>query len=286
MRYSKIVQFSDSLLENLKSLADIIWNSKFNHSFSSDGQKLINKNIVIIGNGPSLQHCLEDNSQFLNGSSKMVLNFFPLTDKFSVLKPEYYSLVDYGAHYFKKHNSDFIKSNTSRLLYIFEKVDWPLTLFFSFTHKNSDFVSSISNLNNKNLVIKFFNTSYVGGFWFYKKFALLNGLGLPSTRNVSLVAIYIAILLKFKTINLVGFNHDWMNRLSVNEANDILVNDIHYSNNDTGNIIKWDTTMTKLSFGWFKIFSAHEDLNRLSECLNISIINRSKDSLIDAYKKG
>ena len=282
MRYNKIITFADLLLESFKSLVDIIFNTDFLNRFKI---KINNEQIIVIGNGSSLKEHIGNNSIDLKKSSKMVLNFFPLSEWFFSLKPNYYILVDNAAVNYHSHHLITIIDKMNNLFLTLKKVDWPMNIFISNFHKNSDFEKSIISLQNKNLNILYFNSSYAGGFWFYKRFLLLKGWGLPSTRNVSIVAIAISILLRYKKIILIGFNHDWMNSLTVNEDNKIHINEIHFSNKNEGNIINWKTSMAKLTFGWHKIFSSHEDLNKLSNSLNINIVNKTKSSLIDAYKK-
>ena len=140
MRFNKIINFTDLLLENFKSLTDVIFHTNF---FNKINVRIKHKEVIVIGNGSSLQDHINNDNYDLNNSSKMVLNFFPLTDWFIFLKPDNYTMVDLGAINYHSHNSLSIINKVNDLLLIFDKVDWPLNIFLSKFHNNSDFVNSI-----------------------------------------------------------------------------------------------------------------------------------------------
>ena len=79
--------------------------------------------IVVLGNGPSLNKTVEDSAGFLKPRKKLAVNFAANTPLFLQLKPEFYVLAD--PHFFAEGNEAV--DNLWRVF--LEEVDWDMVLF-------------------------------------------------------------------------------------------------------------------------------------------------------------
>jgi len=59
----------------------------------------ISKELVILGNGPSLRDTITCHEQWLKSHIKLAVNFAANSAEYSMLKPEYYVLAD--SHFFE-----------------------------------------------------------------------------------------------------------------------------------------------------------------------------------------
>ena len=149
-KFDVISVFFSKMGQTLASIAKIILLSKFG-KISKSG---IVEDIVILGNGPSLNTTISESAEFLALHKKLAVNFACNAPVFFDLRPEYYVLAD--PHFFASDAENVI-SLWSNLA----KVDWQMTLFIPFK-KNSSRLSELAS--NKNIRIERYNLTPIEGF--------------------------------------------------------------------------------------------------------------------------
>ena len=207
-KFDVISVFFSKTGQTLASIAKIILLSKFG-KISKSG---IGEDIVILGNGPSLNTTISESAEFLALHKKLAVNFACNAPVFFDLRPEYYVLAD--PHFFASDAENVI-SLWSNLA----KVDWQMTLFIPFK-KNSSRLSELAS--NKNIRIERYNLTPIEGFKGFCHKVFRSGLGMPRPRNVLIPSIMLAIAAGFKRIYIAGADHSWMKTISVNDNNEVV----------------------------------------------------------------
>lgn len=59
-------------------------------------ERIVKKECVILGNGPSLKKSLENDLDFISNRIVFCVNFFATSDYFEVVKPKFYVFADPG----------------------------------------------------------------------------------------------------------------------------------------------------------------------------------------------
>ena len=248
-----------------------------------------NKPVIILGNGPSLTNLINDPdfNETRDKNDFCVVNFSILSPLFRQLKPEYLTIAD--PLFFQRPYS-----NEKMRLFMEEltKIDWNLNIVIPFkyykqiikeTEKNS-FIKIMPI--HSNILSKRINNQTIRNL-IYKK-----GLSCPRLQNVLVASIYSMINSGYKTIYLYGVDHSWTTQLCVNAQNQVCLRDLHYYDDKTvelkpwlkgsGEIYKMHEVLRDLAH----MFDSYHELQNYANYINnTKIINKSKESFIDAFTK-
>jgi hypothetical protein len=274
-----IAYFSDYLSLLGRPLFYQIQYQKFRNEIKLHDKK--NK-LCLLGNGPSFS-LIEKHINEFNEFDFCAVNLSVNTDLFFTLKPKMLVMVD--MIFWKQPELDKIKCFWENI----QRINWDIQIFFPY-----DFPSETKKMLEKNqyiTVCRYANNSWEPEtktakalkMWLYKK-----GLVSPNCSNVSIAAIYNAILNGYKEINLLGVEHSWMRDIRVNKKNEVILIDRHYYGNSEqvwrdyeGNPIK----LIDFVGSQLVTFTSHMYLRDFAEYMNVSVINRTEDSYIDSYDK-
>jgi len=169
-----------------------------------------------------------------------------------------------------------------KLIQSLNKVFWEMYLFVPNVQRKSDILLKIVN---NNIRILSFNSNMVKGIRKIRHLFYRLYLGIPSSRNVSIPAIFNMINFNYKEINLYGMDHSWISTLFVDANNQLHEDDRHFFDKEKKNILEKNVNMSKLMAGYSLVFQAHELLNDYAISRSTKIINHSQNSFIDAYQK-
>lgn len=245
---------------------------------SYDRVKPYEKNdlLKIICNGSSLSEC-NINTSFQ--SQYMVVNFFCLSELFFMLKPQFYVIADPA--FYKDDNA------LNALKIINTSTTWKMTIYF-INCKNIDNIKKI--FDNDMIDIVNLNGTALGGFkklkyYFYKK-----QIAMPSVQNVLVACLMIGLHMHFKTIELYGVDHSWLRYLTVHDDNRTYMIDTHFYDEKEVREVEFVPhgykyhEIIEMFSRMFK--SYHEIADYIHMCkIPTNIINKSKGSYIDAFKK-
>jgi len=252
---------------------------------------LINKYsgvVAVLANGPSLKAQMAD----LVGSSQhkyndyVVLNYFAVDENFFLIKPRHYCLAD--PMFFQLSHKEVDAKNLFSILE--SKVDWEMSLYIP-AHFYNKFIE-YSKIKNKNISVIKVNTTPYKGFESLRCFFYKKGLSAPEVFTVANLAIYIGLNSGYKRLDLYGVDHTFFESLCVNDKNQLCNKELHFYGdvkstlkpilrNDNGHVFK----VSDYLYSIMSMFKSHDILVRYSEYLGVEIINCTKSSMIDSYKK-
>lgn len=245
--------------------------------------KSVERSIIILGNGPSLNETIENHSDFIAQNDCMAVNFAANTSLFQSIKPLYYILAD--PHFFIENSID---KNVDILWQNLSDTDWKMQLLIPVKYRRNHRIIKLKNISN--LELKFYNLTPIEGFGWLRNFLYAIGLGMPRPRNIMIPAIMNVIRLGYKTINLAGADHSWTKSLWVDDENHVVSIQPHfYKDNDYE---KKRVAAEYLKYPLHKIleslhiaFRAYFIIADYAKYKNVEIFNITPNSFIDAFPR-
>lgn len=276
----KIAQFCTNLSQSLASIVKTAIMSR--RPFKSEITDS-RREIVILGNGPSLNTTVSLHRYFLSDKDRMAVNFAANTPLFADLKPQFYILAD--PHFF---NSDSCDNNVSALWENILKTDWKMTVFIPTKFCKNSRVNSLKS--NKSLTVRFFNLTPTEGFrrlcwWFYD-----SGIGSPRPRNVLIPALMTAIRSGYGKIYIAGADHSWSKTLEVDDENRVISVQPHfYTDNEEErqrvSVEYQNYPLHHILKSLYIAFRAYFDIEDYARHKNVDIFNITPGSFIDAFRR-
>lgn len=243
--------------------------------------------VAILGNGPSLAKELSALVAKRNEYDFMAVNFFAEDERFEELKPAYYILSD--PMFFRATAMQQRVDALYRLLA--ERVSWPMTLYVQYY--NPEKFDYRAALPNDNIRIVPFHTTLYEGFSSVRHWLFKRGLGSANYGTVVQVGEYVALLLGYRRLELYGVDHTLFDGLVVDEQNRLCRRDSHYYDTapvEPKPIMKKvpaePYTVAEYLAEIAQLFRGHEILRDYAASLGAEIVNCTKCSLIDSYKRG
>jgi hypothetical protein len=279
--------FLENIFSSFFSIIKIILQSSF---FNKIHQPEISKDceLIILGNGPSLKYSLREHENYFKNKDIMCVNGFALSEYYKILKPKYYVLS--APQFWRKNPTD---ANISFRESVFEKIrndtDWELNIFISLAAKKSKYWKA-QFITKPNIKIYYYNHATVEGFQFFTHFIFRNNLGMMRQHNVLVPGIFSGINMNYKKIIIFGADHSWHEELTIDENNTVKINHEHFY--DQGKVIlpmfKFGGSEFKIHdmfYKWYLAFKGYFLLNEYAISKKTTILNASKKSYIDAFKK-
>lgn len=240
------------------------------------------RGIVIMGNGPSLRHTIDHDSEWLLSHDLLAVNFAANTPDFFRLRPQYYVLAD--GHFFSGGATD---PNVKRLWEEFGRISWEMTLWVPAKVKH--LVKALV-MGNGLIKIKTFNLTPIEGLKSLSGLLIDAGLGMPRPRNVLIPAIMAAIREGYKKIYLCGADHTWTRTLSVDDENFVVSVQPHfYKDNDK------EHQRVRAAYAGLHLhdvlgsmtiaFRSYWQLAEYARKRGVEIINATPGSMIDAFPR-
>lgn len=240
--------------------------------------------LVILGNGPSLNDTMETQTSFLKSRHLLAVNFAANTPIFTELRPRFYMLTD--PVFFNRMELDNVQTLWRNFA---EKVDWDMTLFIpTKVKRKGEWYNDITT--NSHINICTYNMTPVEGLHWFENYAYSHGMGMPRPRNVLIPSIMQGIAMRYKTIYLAGADHSWLKTLSVDDENRVVSIQPHFYKEDKKEEerIKVDYMKIKLHEvleSMYIAFRTYHTIRRYADTRSTIIINITPDSYIDAFPK-
>ena len=284
-----IQRFFEACYQTLISFLRILLRFKYKNYLKS--HRVSNRELVILGNGPSLKESLSEFDEKIEGVDYMAVNQFVLSDTFSLVKPEKYVLLDIG--FFKDNTIPRVKEITDTLIEAFiAKTDWPMKLFIPVEGKGSTLYRTITESES---LIEFvvFNRTNVEGLKGFRHWAYSRNLGMPKPQNVLIGCLMLGICMAYKKIEILGADHSWLENIKIGADNSLISVEKHFYDKDkSGKPTKKehpDTMKTVRLHDYLndlvRTFSAYHVIREFAESKGLRIINASKVSYIDAFER-
>lgn len=279
MKFDSVSSIASKTASSLASLIKVMLMSKGASPSSNEGK---GKELIILGNGPSLRKTIEDDFEWLVLHDLMAVNFAANTSEFFRLRPRYYILAD--GHFFNSLPTD---SNVRKLWETFGKVSWDMTLLIPSKYKH--LVKPLL-MHTHNLKIRYFNLTPVEGFKWLSHFIYSSGGGMPRPRNVMIPAIMEGIRLGYSKIFICGADHTWTKTLDVDNDNYVISVQPHFykDNEEEHNRVRETYKGIRLhevmeSMG--VAFRSYWHIADYAKSRKVEIINATPGSMIDAFPR-
>ena len=266
--YTKMGKVGNSLL----SFFRIMLLSKRITSYSLP---VYDKELVILGNGPSLRPLLSEQSSFLDGKDLMMVNFSASSDDFAKFRPRFYLLMD----------PVFFEDEATRqklFMPMVDKTDWEMHLFVPVSARKykawQEMVSRSSYIR-----IHWFNATPVEGVAAFRHFCYRKGMGMPRPRNVLVACLMVALQLPYDTIYLAGADHSWMKEIWVDDNNIVNEDRAHFYDKKSTERVVSPQKLHEILNSMAIAFRSYHEVEVYSRKIGKKIINITPGSFIDAF---
>lgn len=276
---------TEKTVQTFISLLRILFLTRFNVKIKKQHSK---SDCLILANGPSLNKLIEQHHHFMLDKTLVCVNFFPNTDYFTKYRPAYHVI---SAPELWRNDAIPIYLNLSKELFdnIARKTSWDLTLFIPFEAKRYEaWQQPLSN--NTFVHITYYNPTPIEGyFWFCKKIFDWQW-GMPRPHNVLIPSLMLSMKKGFKNIYIWGADHSWLKEISVNDNNQVLVNQKHFYDENTSipqpmNKLNGTRRLHEVLIKFVHAFKGYFDINKYASSKGIQIFNATPGSFIDAFKR-
>jgi len=282
-----IQNFCKNLLATLETILKFFILSKrtkFKKLYSTN-----NKEVVILGNGPSLTKMIKEHSSFLENKDIVSVNYFPSSDLYKKIMPKY--LISSAEELFLENvNDDYIKNSNKLFQDLKERTTWPIICFFPFiAQKHNRWQKIIAG--NKNISVYYYNKTPIEGFKIFRQWSFNKKLGMARPHNVLIPCISLMIWLGYKKIYLWGADHSWLKEISVDENNNALVNQKHFYDEGKSKPEtmkqggKGKRRLHEMLYKFMISFREYFNVLDYAKDNNAKIINCTKGSFIDAFER-
>jgi len=282
----KVFIFCENTLNFIRFLFELCQKK----NFSNPIKKIHSGTIAILANGPSLKEdvlpYIENNSIFKN-VDLAVMNFFALNELFFKIKPKHYFFADTAFFY-----ESCACGQEERILTLFtamqDKVDWKLTVYVPKEHYY-DFLK-YSKITNEHINVVRMNLVTYRGYNRLRHFFFAKGLATPYMCNVLPFTIYTCINSGYSKIMLYGADHTFFD-ICVNENNQLCWKYSNFYDKQSSSLVPITTQyvesykMSSFLHEMHIVFKAHDTMANYANSLNVEIVNCTRNSFIDSYKR-
>lgn len=266
-----------SLMSVVKVLLQSKWSTRLPASFSNPDE------LLVLANGPSLNHTVETASAFIQGKTLLAVNFCVTSPLYERLRPEIYLIADPLFWIVPEKRASLF--GTLAL-----KTTWPVSLFVPVrARKNKEWQPLLAG--NPHISLYFYNTTPVDGFQGFCNRVFSKGWGVPRPHNVLIPAIAMGLRLPFRKIYLAGADHSWLPEISVTDENVVLMHQKHFYDQGTSRaetVLKENLHTQRLHnilYHMYVAFKSYFVLEAYARKLGKEVINITPGSYIDAFKR-
>lgn len=240
---------------------------------------------IVLGNGPSLKKVLAEKSDYFIGKSLLAVNGFSVSEHFNRLKPVYYVMLDPGIW-----KSDH--PNMVAMLDALEKTTWEMHLMIP--HDARDNVRIAQFEMHRFIRIHYINYIVYKGFEGIGNYLFRHNLMMPQSQNVMVAALFQAINIGYKDIELFGADHNWHQELFVNNENIVCLAQKHFYDHEEKISyqpfykmahVKETFNMMETFATFSKVFSGYQRMGRYAAYRNAQITNMTEGSFVDAFPR-
>ncbi len=249
----------------------------------------VSDELVILGNGPSLNDFLKRHKNFLNGKARLAVNHFAGTEIFTAVKPEYY-MINVPEFWIEDVDDDVLKRRNRLIDNLIEKTSWPMHLILGTGAKKSEKWQSIAR-QNPHIRLHYINPTPVEGFKHFRFFCYRYQCGMPRPHNVLIPSLMAGINMGFKKIYIAGADHSWLGELFVADDNTVYLTQRHFYDARTARpdvmkkMGKNRRRLHEILHKFMLSFKAYFDINEYAKQRHVKIYNITKGSFIDAFER-
>lgn len=240
------------------------------------------KNVLVLGNGPSLNNVDIEKLVFLEeGELDIVcVNYFPSKENiFWKIKPQYLCLID--SVYFEKN--EIFENDNKELFDVLERVDWDIKIIC--------FCKNTIPVKNEHITYEWISAKslYRVSLPKFRHFLYKKNLVNCGAQNVIIAALYYFVTKNSNCIYLAGVDMSEFKFLFIDEDNNILVESTHSYGVEKVNcldhkVVKKGEFYKLLGF-YTRMFEQFSILSEYARLQKVKIYNLYKNSYIDVFEK-
>ena len=275
-KLEKIAAAASAAGQSLASLAKVALKSR-RPSVSVSAHE--GDELVVLGNGPSLNDTVASHLDFLESRRLLAVNFAANTPLFAQLKPDYYVLAD------PLFFTALDKPNVAQLWEAVAAASWQMTLMVPVGYAVPQKVAG-----NTLVRVERYNLTPVEGFRWLRNRLYRAGLGMPRPRNVLIPSLMLAMAAGFKTIYVAGADHSWMKTISVDDENHVVSIQPHFYKDSEGekSRIKTDYMnypLHQIVYSFYVAFRSYHVIADYARSVKATVYNITPGSFIDAFPR-
>lgn len=243
------------------------------------------RELIIMGNGPSLKDVIYNNRKWLMSHDRMAVNFAAIAPEFRVLAPQRYVLAD--PHFFVGYDKD---EKVRKLWEQLAEVDWDMTLYIPTSRRKLLRQMTTRHPLPACVEVKWYNlTPADGADWFMRQL-FDAGLAMPRPRNVLIPAVMMGIRAGYSRIYLCGADHSWSKTLWVDDNNRVVSIQPHFYKDNKQELDRVASEYAGIRlhsiYESFAIaFRSYHHIRRYATSRGVEILNATPGSFIDAFTR-
>lgn len=235
-------------------------------------------NLIVLANGPSLKDVLS--TLDFNNCDCCVVNDIYLSPYYKKIKPKYHVLAD---------PLYFVQSGD--IVPFIQEIEWDIKLFVPYTAWKK--MEILREMPSQYITVVPFHHIYMKGFSIFENILFKKGLSMPGAQNVLVPSIFNAINMGYNHIYLYGADHSWTKSIRVNDVNQVCLTDSHFYDEGDVKLAPWRKAtpgreiykMHEILTDLTTVFKSYHIIREYANLRNCSIINKTKDSFIDAFER-
>ena len=245
--------------------------------------------LVILGNGPSLQDFLNNHREFLEGKQTLAVNHFADTDAFTEIQPDYY-VINVPEFWTEDVDGDVLERRNHLIDNLLNKTTWQMHLLLGMGAKKSKKWRELSQ-KNPHLIIHYFNPTPIEGFRRFRHFCYKRQWGMPRPHNVLIPSLMLGINMDFNKIYVTGADHSWMEEIFVADDNTVYLTQRHFYDAQTARpdvmkkMGKNKRKLHEILHKFMLAFRGYFDIDDYARSQSVEIINITPHSMIDAFRR-
>ena len=248
------------------------------------------KDLVILGNGPSLKAMLPDCLSKKDDYDFLCVNNFPNTEYYTSIQPAHFVIT--SSEFW--NNEETIDQNKQIRYDIIDayldKTTWASTFHLPVEAKRKQ--SFIKRFKDHPCIkLSFYNKTPIEGLRSLSHVFIRTNKGMPRPHNVLIPSIILGINMGYDTINLLGADHSWLTELSVDSNNNALLSQKHFyksAQDEKGHMYqngKTPRTLDQILHKFMLTFKAYHVIADYAKGENSKILNCTPGSFIDAFDR-
>lgn len=242
-----------------------------------DKTKPQSKELIILGNGPSLRDLLDNHRSFIEGKDLMAVNFASTSTDYTDLRPRYYLLMDPA--FFNDHTTCVRAFKPMA-----ERTEWPMSLIVPTSARRQKEWKQILS-SNRHITVMYFNPTPIEGPQWFCHLCYRLKWGMPRPRNVLVACCMTALQLPYSNIYLAGADHSWMKEIWVDDNNIVQEDRAHFYDKGHTTRVTSPYKLYQLVESMAVAFRSYLYVEDYSKTLKKKIINISNGSYIDAFTR-
>lgn len=246
---------------------------------------------IVIGNGPSLKHSLQNNLGFFANKTIFCTNNFSSSEVFEIIKP----------HFCVFHDNDFWNINASPerqdyAIQVYEqlkvKVKWPMFILMPTWAREWNWFLGLPD-ENSNIVLAYYNSNQNGDAPEIRHSLYKQNMAMPNCNTVVHAATFLSLNLGCTTTYLMGADLSMHENIFVNDDNILCIYDRHFYDDKEISFVPFvkgeHTDVTYNAYetflGYAHMHKGFMEIEEYARYLGSKIYNASHKSYIDAFAR-